>query len=120
LQFETDEALKTVADWIKAREAGDVEGACSYCHPDFVFSSPQLSLTGLESAKERLFAQVAPAPESVLMPLQKMAKGAVFREISFKLGSERLYIRQEWTLVQVGNHESPKMLIATVSASRVA
>mmetsp|Transcript_28918 Transcript_28918/g.58198 ORF Transcript_28918/g.58198 Transcript_28918/m.58198 type:complete len:141 (-) Transcript_28918:205-627(-) len=115
---ESNPSLETVEGWIKAREDGDVEMAAKYCHPDFVFSSPQLSLSGLKAAKERLFGHEAPTPESVLMPLQRTANGVVFREISFKIAAERLYIRQEWTLVR--DKATGKLLIGTVSASRVA
>ena len=113
----SDPALLTVAAWIKAREQGNVEEAAALCHQDFVFSSPQLSLTGLDKAKQRLFAQVAPEPEAILMPLRTTSEGVVFREISFKVGYQRLAIRQEWTMIWDENSKRP--LIGSVSATRV-
>ena len=114
---QTDPALATVAAWIRAREVGNVEEAAALCHQDFVFSSPQLSLTGLDKAKARLFAQVAPEPEAILMPLRLTSEGVVYREISFKVGYQRLAIRQEWTLIW--DEQSKRALIGSVSATRV-
>ena len=37
-----DPALETVRQWIDAREQGDMELAASFCHPEFVFASPQV------------------------------------------------------------------------------
>ena len=113
----TDPAILAVSAWIKAREAGNVEEAAALCHPDFSFTSPQLSLVGLEKAKQKLFAQVAPEPEAILMPLRMTNDGLVYREISFKVGYQRLAIRQEWTIIYDKNTDRP--LISSVSATRV-
>lgn len=115
-------AQAAVASWIRAREAGDVEGAAKYCHKDFVFASPQLSLAGLEAAKRRLFSQQAPVPVANVEPLQAKANSTAerpiyFRVVSFMVGTQRLTIRQEWVMItSVG--EAP--LIGSVSASRVS
>ena len=41
-----------------------------------------------------------------------------FREVSFKVGAQRLTIRQEWVMITGVPDEAP--LIGSVSASRVA
>jgi hypothetical protein len=116
----SDPALETVARWIAAREAGNVEEAASYCHEEFVFASPQLSLAGLEAAKRRLFAQKAPSPVDVVAPLQSKPNSTeerpvFFREVAFRVGEQLLTIRQEWVVI-LGDG-SP--LIGSVSAARV-
>lgn len=116
-----DPAIAAVAGWIAAREAGDVELAASYCHKEFVFASPQLSLAGLEAAKKRLFSQQAPVPLEVITTLQSKEGSTTerpmyFREVSFKVGANKLAIRQEWVILLSGG----KPLIGSVSASRVA
>ena len=82
---------------------------------------PQLSLAGLEAAKKRLFSQTAPVPLEVITPLQTKEgstkeRPMYFREVSFKVGINKLAIRQEWVILNSGG----KPLIGSVSASRVA
>lgn len=119
--LDDDPAIAAVAGWIAARESGDVELAAGYCHKEFVFASPQLSLAGLEAAKKRLFSQQAPVPIEVITPLQAKQgstkeRPMYFREVSFKVGPNKLAIRQEWVILVQGG----KPLIGSVSASRVA
>ena len=82
---------------------------------------PQLSLAGLEAAKKRLFSQQAPVPIEVITQLQSKEGSTTerpmyFREVSFKVGTNKLAIRQEWVILLSGG----KPLIGSVSASRVA
>ena len=84
-------------------------------------SLPQLSLAGLEAAKKRLFSQQAPVPIEVITPLQSKEgstkeRPMYFREVSFKVGTNKLAIRQEWVILLSGG----KPLIGSVSASRVS
>jgi hypothetical protein len=119
------EAAQVVVRWIAAREAGDREVAASCCHTDFAFASAQLSLQGLEAAKERLFAQRAPTPVDTIKPLQ-LKEGSTkerpvfFRVVKFTLGQDEqrqeLKIRQEWVVIPSFPPGSP--LIGSVSASR--
>ena len=81
---------------------------------------PQLSLAGLEAAKKRLFSQQAPVPIEVITPLQPKEgstkeRPMYFREVSFKVGPNKLAIRQEWVILLADG----KPLIGSVSASRV-
>ena len=81
----------------------------------------QLSLAGLEAAKKRLFSQQAPVPIEVITPLQAKEgstkeRPMYFREVSFKVGPNKLAIRQEWVILYA---EGVKPLIGSVSASRV-
>jgi hypothetical protein len=90
-------------------------------HVSQSFSTPQLTVSGLEAAKQELFTQPAPVPQRVLMPVQQMSNGVVFREIVFKIGrpghsAKVLTIRQEWTLIYSGGMP----LIGSVSASAVS
>lgn len=80
----------------------------------------QLSLAGLEAAKKRLFSQQAPVPIEVITALQNKEgstkeRPMYFREVSFKVGPNKLAIRQEWVILLSGG----KPLIGSVSASRV-
>ena len=80
----------------------------------------QLSLAGLEAAKKRLFSQQAPVPIEVITPLQgkegsTKERPMYFREVSFKVGPNKLAIRQEWVILL----SAGKPLIGSVSASRV-
>ena len=82
--------------------------------------SLQLSLAGLEAAKKRLFSQQAPVPIEVITALQAKEgstkdRPMYFREVSFKVGPNKLAIRQEWVILLSGG----KPLIGSVSASRV-
>ena len=84
------------------------------------FNCAQLSLAGLEAAKKRLFSQQAPVPMEVITTLQPKEGSTTerpmyFREVSFKVGTNKLAIRQEWVILNSGG----KPLIGSVSASRV-
>lgn len=111
-----DPDVLVVKQWIAAREAGDALRAAALCHPNFIFTSPQLTLQGRNKAQNRLFSQVAPVPEQILMPLKRAWTGLIYREIAFKVNDQRLAIRQEWTLA-TGDHGKP--MIMSVAASRV-
>ena len=120
------EAQLVVARWIAAREAGDMDTAADCCHSEFAFASAQLSLQGLEAAKERLFVQRAPTPVETLKPLQlkegsSKERPVFFREVKFTLGQDdqrqELKIRQEWVVIP-GGLPPNKPLIGSVSASR--
>jgi hypothetical protein len=81
----------------------------------------QLSLAGLEAAKKRLFSQQAPVPLEILTQLQAKEgstkeRPMYFREVSFKVGTSKLAIRQEWVILTANGHT----LIGSVSASRVS
>ena len=117
-----DPTLGVIAAWIAAREAGDAELAASYCHKDLQFTSPKLSLAGLQVAKKRLFGQEAPVPIEVITPLQMKGgekstrdRSIYYREVSFEVKDAKLSIRQEWVMT----HQSGYPLIRAVSTSRV-
>ena len=120
-------ARQVVERWIAAREAGDVETAAACCHSEFAFSSAQLSLQGLESAKERLFVQKAPMPTETTVPMTLKTEYAskdrpcFYREVKFVLGAadrkQELNIHQEWFLI-CDSETNNVPLIVSVSASR--
>lgn len=86
---------------------------------------PQLSLAGLEAAKRRLFSQQAPVPIETIVSLRpregtfaKEMMPTYYREVAFKVGTNRLAIRQEWVVVL--STEGKRPLIMSVSASRAS
>ena len=124
---DVDPAARVIANWIIAREAGDVAAAASCCHESFLFASPNKrdSISGLADAKTRLFTQQAPVPVKILAPLQLKEDTAgnnrpiYFREVSFKvptpnMGTQILDIRQEWMII---HGDTP--LIGSLAATRV-
>ena len=125
--FMTDEgiqeALSVVSRWIEAREAGDIEAAAACCHNDFAFMSAQLTLHGLQPAKDRLFIQRAPMPAEIMRPLSMKEestkeKPVFYREVKFSLGAEgkkqEIRTRQEWTVVPAAD-DSPPLIIGMVA-----
>ena len=123
----SDPAHATIQAWIEAREQGDMDAAASYCHSQFVFASPQLSLTGLDAVKKRLFSKPAPAPIEVLTALQRREDTldeertpTYYREVVFKVGSHRsLAVRQEWVVALSSEGKRPRIMrVAAVQASQ--
>lgn len=120
--------IGVVSAWIAARERGDVKGAAAHVHPDFVFKSEHVTISGREVARDKLFGQKAPIPTEILQPLQVVAhidqerRPLLYREVVFHSGADKAAIRQEWEMqwmTQDRVEQGSKPLIRRLAASHV-